>query len=281
MKSTMIKVPKFFGLHAEPPQTISWIVALLPFVLLIALYLVASHIRLEKNPQDKLLPSIPKMTEAIERMAFTQDKRTGEYLMVKDTLSSLKRIGTGITLAAISGLLVGLNMGLFPGMRSILLAFITFISIIPPLAILPILLIVFGVDELAKIMLIFIGTFPMITRDIYIAVQKTPMEQITKALTLGASQLKVVYRVILPQIMPRLFDTVRLSLGSAWLFLIAAEAIASTDGLGYRIFLVRRYLDMAVIIPYVVWITFIGAVMDWLLRKLITMKYSWYLVSKY
>jgi NitT/TauT family transport system permease protein len=61
----------------------------------------------------------------------------------------------------------------------------------------------------------------------------------------------VVYRVILPQVMPRLLDAVRISLGAAWLFLIAAEAIASTDGLGYRIFLVRRYLAMDVIIPYV------------------------------
>jgi NitT/TauT family transport system permease protein len=57
--------------------------------------------------------------------------------------------------------------------------------------------------------------------------------------------------VILPQVMPRLLDAVRISLGAAWLFLIAAEAIASTDGLGYRIFLVRRYLAMDVIIPYV------------------------------
>ena len=65
------------------------------------------------------------------------------------------------------------------------------------------------------------------------------------------TQLQVVYRVILPQVMPRLLDAVRISLGAAWLFLIAAEAIASTDGLGYRIFLVRRYLAMDVIIPYV------------------------------
>ena len=54
---------------------------------------------------------------------------------------------------------------------------------------------------------------------------------------------------------PRLIDALRLTLGSAWLFLIAAEAIASTEGLGYRIFLVRRYLAMDVILPYVIWIT--------------------------
>lgn len=85
------------------------------------------------------------------------------------------------------------------------------------------------------------------TRSVYAATRQIPPEQITKALTLGASQLQVVYRVILPQVMPRLLDAVRISLGAAWLFLIAAEAIASTDGLGYRIFLVRRYLAMRIL----------------------------------
>ncbi len=63
---------------------------------------------------------------------------------------------------------------------------------------------------------------------------------------------------MLPQTWPRLIDSLRLTLGSAWLFLIAAEAIASTEGLGYRIFLVRRYLAMDVILPYVVWITLLA-----------------------
>lgn len=61
---------------------------------------------------------------------------------------------------------------------------------------------------------------------------------------------------------PRLFEAVRLTLGSAWLFLIAAEAIAATQGLGYRIFLVRRYLDMSVILPYVFLTTLLAFAMD-------------------
>ena len=72
----------------------------------------------------------------------------------------------------------------------------------------------------------------------------------------------MVLRLVLPQIMPRLITCVRLALGPAWIFLIAAEAIASTDGLGYRIFLVRRYLSMDVILPYVAWITLLAFVTD-------------------
>jgi NitT/TauT family transport system permease protein len=250
--------------------------ATIPFVCLIIAYLIAAEIRHKDNPNDKLIPTISQMVSAVNRMAFTEDKRSGDYLMVKDTLSSLKRLATGVIIAAFIGLMIGLNMGLFPGMRATLLSGLTFISMIPPLAILPILFIIAGIDEFAKITLIVIGIFPVISRDIYLAVTKMPQQQLTKALTLGATELGVVYRIVLPQIMPRLLDSLRLSLGAAWLFLIAAEAIASTDGLGYRIFLVRRYLAMDVIIPYVLWITVLGFSFDWLLRMAVRRFYPWY-----
>ena len=70
--------------------------------------------------------------------------------------------------------------------------------------------------------------------------------------------------------------SVRLSLGSAWLFLIAAEAIAATEGLGYRIFLVRRYLAMDVILPYVAWITFLAFALDFALKRYSQWRYPWF-----
>mgnify|MGYP001614288858 CR=1 FL=1 len=272
----MRKHNQVWGIHAQPDKKTNIILLLLPFVLLLAVYLTASHIRHQENPQDKLLPSATQIVKAIDRVALTEDRRTGKYLLWADTLASLKRLGIGIAAAAVVGLLLGLNMGIYPGFRSLSLSFITFFSMIPPLAILPIIFISFGVDEFAKIMLIFIGIFPIISRDIFLAVRKLPQEQITKALTLGASSFAVTYRIILPQILPRLLDAIRLSLGAAWLFLIAAEAIASMDGLGYRIFLVRRYLAMDVIIPYVLWITLLGFLFDLILRTIINKRFTWY-----
>lgn len=251
----------------------------LPFVVVIAIYLVASDIRHSSNPNDKLLPTVTQMGAAVERMAFTEDKRTGKYLMARDTFVSLKRLLTGIVLAGVVGLVLGINIGLFPGMNVTLNPFVTFISMIPPLSILPILFITFGMEELAKVMLIFIGIFPLVTRDILLAVRKLPGEQITKALTLGASQLELVYRIVLPQILPRLLEAIRLSLGAAWLFLIAAEAISANEGLGYRIFLVRRYLAMDVILPYVLWITLLGFLIDFTLRKVLHYGFPWYSVK--
>jgi len=272
----MMRRNLFIGLHAQPSRWLKICLASIPFIIVISFYLIQSDIRLEENPQDKLLPSVTQMVEAIDRVAFQPDRRTGEYLLWSDTLSSLRRIGIGMGVATLMALLLGLNMGLFAGLSATMRSFITFVSMIPPLAILPILFIAFGVDELGKVMLIIIGTFPIITRDVYMATKKIPKEQIVKALTLGASQLAVVYKIVLPQVMPRLLSAVRLSLGAAWLFLIAAEAIASTDGLGYRIFLVRRYLSMDVIIPYVLWITLLGFTFDYTLQLIIRKRYSWY-----
>lgn len=276
MSTAPTKRPLLLGLHALPPTWLRYLLAAIPFVVAIGLYLHFSNLRLEENPQDKLLPSFSQMADTIKRYGFEEDRRTGEYLLWKDTSSSLKRIGIGMGLSTLCALLLGLNMGAFKGMEYGGIPFITFIAMIPPIAILPILFLSFGIGELGKIALIFLGTFPMITRDVYMAVRKLPDEQITKALSLGASQLAVVYKVILPQIMPRLLSAVRLSLGAAWLFLLAAEALAATDGLGYRIFLVRRYLSMDVIIPYVTWITLLSFTFDYTLKLIIQKHYHWY-----
>ena len=101
-----------------------------------------------------------------------------------------------------------------------------------------------------------------------------------KAQTLGASTWHVAIRVVLPQIMPRLIESVRLSLGPAFLFLISAEAIASDVGLGYRIFLVRRYLAMDVIIPYVAWITLLSFMIDRALERVAHKAFPWAYVQE-
>jgi NitT/TauT family transport system permease protein len=275
----MIRVPKFFGLHAEPTRLVRIIAGLIPFILIIAVYLWASNARLAENPSDKLMPSITKIAEAVDQYAFTNDSKTGRPLLVDDTLSSLKRIVTGLGLAVICGSWIGMNMGLFSGMSATMLPIIKFLSTIPPLAILPVLFITFGVGEVGKIVLIFVGSYFLIVRGVYNATKEIPYEQVVKALTLGASQLEIIYRIILPQIMPKIIILTRHCLGGAWLFLIASEAIASTDGLGYRIFLVRRYMSMDVIIPYVLWITFLGFLMDTVLRRYVKRRYRWYLES--
>ncbi len=251
----------------------AWGVALaaLPFVLLVALYLQASSARLAVNPDDKLLPSPATMAESMHRMAFEPSRRGGEYLLWVDTAGSLRRLALGVGIATLLGLGVGLLTGGLPTVSAGLSPLLTALSLVPTLALLPVLFIVFGLGEVSKVALIVIGTAPFIAREVQQRTREIPSEQIVKAQTLGAGTLPILARVLLPQILPKLIDAVRLSLGAAWLFLIAAEAIASTDGLGYRVFLVRRYLAMDVILPYVAWITLLAFAFDaglrWLNRR--------------
>jgi NitT/TauT family transport system permease protein len=203
------------------------------------------------------------------------DARTGHILLLDDTLTSLRRLAIGLGSATLIGLVFGIAIGLIPYVRATLSSFFAALSMIPPMAILPILFIVFGLDEVSKIVLILLGVAPYLVRDLAMRVQELPREQLIKAQTLGASTWQIVIRVVLPQVLPRLVDGVRLSLGPAWLFLIAAEAIAATEGLGYRVFLVRRYLAMDVILPYVTWITLLAIAMDFLLRRLVRRSFAW------
>lgn len=263
-------------INRTPNRALKVFLGLLPFALLLIVYLIGSDARLAVNPDDKLLPSFSQISAGIERMALTPSKRTGEYLFWQDTASSLTRLGLGVLIAASIGLLVGLLAGSLPLLSAGLSPLLTVISLIPPLAVLPILFIVFGLGELSKVVLIAIGIAPFIARDIQRRTQEIPAEQLVKAQTLGANTAQILIRVLLPQILPKLIDAVRLSLGAGWLFLIAAEAVAATDGLGYRIFLVRRYLAMDVILPYVAWITLLAFFVDVALRKLNERLFPWH-----
>jgi len=249
-------------INLQPPRVSALILALLPFVLVFIVYVTQSNLRLMKNPNDKLLPTFASFGETIKSMALEPSKRSGEVLWWADTGASLRRLAIGVGASAVVGLTVGIALGALPLVNASLSPFVASLSLIPPMAILPILFICFGLGELSKVMLIFFGIAPVIARDVQGRVQEIPRELIVKAQTLGASTWQVILRVVLPQMLPRLIDAVRLSLGAAWLFLIAAEAIAATEGLGYRIFLVRRYLAMDVILPYVAWITLLAYLTD-------------------
>lgn len=263
-------------INYTPQKPARLLLGLLPFLLIGIIYLLASDARLAVNANDKLLPSFSQMASAIETLAFEPSKRTGEYLFWNDTIASLTRLALGISIAALLGFSIGLLSGALPSVHAPVSPLLTVISLVPPMAILPILFIVFGLGELSKVALIVIGVTPFIARDIQRCTQEIPSEQLIKAQTLGGSTWQILLRIYIPQLAPKLLTAVRLSLGAGWLFLIAAEAIAATEGLGYRVFLVRRYLSMDVIIPYVAWITLLAFLVDWLLAKLSHLCFPWH-----
>ncbi|MEL7302606.1 MAG: ABC transporter permease [Pseudomonadota bacterium] len=246
-------------------RPVALFLAALPFLAVVVVYAIASEARLALNPNDKLLPSLTSMADAMWQLAFEPSRRTGEYVLWSDTAASLWRLGTGMAISTVLALLFGVPIGIIPSVRMTFENFVATLSLIPPITILPILFIMVGLGEASKVMLVVVGTAPVMIRSVAQAVADLPRELIVKAQTFGATTWQMIVRIVLPQIWPKLITALRLGLVPAWIFLISAEAIASTEGLGYRIFLVRRYLAMDVILPYVAWITLIAFVIDRLL----------------
>lgn len=268
------------SINASIPNSVQLVLNALPFLLIIVGYHILSTIYLGNNPNGKLLPSFVQMGENIWRMATQPEQRSGEYLIWIDMLSSLKRIVTAVAISAFLGLFFGLTTAFYPLLRATWMPFITFMSNVPMISIVAILMVFAGVGELFKVLLIFLGTFFIVARDVNRSATAFPAEQTTKALSLGASEFGTVFRLMLPQVMPHLLSAVKMVLGAAWLYLIASEMIAATSGMGYRIALVRRYLDMETIIPYVLVITLIAFFLDGVLRCLIAWLYPWYQPKK-
>ncbi|MEM9222795.1 MAG: ABC transporter permease [Pseudomonadota bacterium] len=253
------------AVNIVPKRPAAILLAILPFGLVLICYAVGSDLRLSENPSDKLMPPFSAFADAMQRLAFEENRRTGEYVFWTDTAISLQRIFLGLGISTMLCILIGIPVGFLPILNRLLGPFIAAFSLIPPLAVLPILFIIFGLGETSKIVLIVFGVAPFLTRDVALTVAAIPRELVIKAQTMGASTWSMMVHIVLPIVLPRLLDALRLSLGATWLFLIASEAIASEGGLGYRIFLVRRYLSMEVILPYVAWITLLAFLMDYAL----------------
>lgn len=261
--------------NRRPRKSQRIILGAMPIVLLLLVYLVAAAKRHAADPTDKILPLPDAMVRAMAALLTQPDPLSGRLVFWADTLASLQRLGLGLGIATAAALLVGLVLGVLPPVRATLGPLVTGIAVVPPIALLPMLFIALGLGETAKVALIVIGIAPVMVRDVAAHVGALPREQIIKAQTLGASSWQIMIRVALPQAMPRLLHAIRLALGPAWVFLISAEAIASDIGLGYRIFLVRRYLAMDVIIPYVAWIALLAIVMDAALTRSSQRLFPW------
>jgi NitT/TauT family transport system permease protein len=261
--------------NVRPNRRTATLLGMLPLLVVLITYLFASAARHAANPSDKLLPTPAAMVAAMRGLVVDADPLSGQVLFWADTAASLERLCLGLGICTLSALLVGMVLGVLPSARATLGALVTTIAVIPPIALLPILFIVFGLGETAKVALVVIGIAPFLIRDVADHVAALPREQLIKAQTLGASSWQLALRVALPQALPRLIAGLRLSLGPAWVYLISAEAIASDVGLGYRIFLVRRYLSMDIIIPYVAWISLLAILMDVALKQLSRRTFVW------
>src|SRR6202042_1517465 len=210
--------------------------------------------------------------DADRQSLFTKFRNS---MLWKDTLATGRRFIISMALL-FPAVILGLHMGMFPYVGSFFLRFVLFFDKIVALSLLPILFIAFGIDELARVMLIVVGVAPTIILDTFNLTRSVPGEQTVKAFTLGASDFDAAYRVVFKQILPRVLNSIRLNLKSVMLFLFAGEMIASTDGLAFRIALLRRHMGMDVIIPYVLWVALLLFLVDLGMRLLNRKLHPWF-----
>jgi NitT/TauT family transport system permease protein len=277
-------------IHAQPGRATLWTLSWFLFATGIAAYFWVSSQRHQDNPDDRVTPTLRQMRQAIadaalkpaeedqlmagaDRQPFLVRLRHG--MLWKDTEATGRRFL--ISLAVLfPAVLIGLHMGMFPYVGSFFLRFVLFFDKIVALSLLPILFIAFGIDELAKVMLIVIGVAPTIILDAFNLTRSVPREQIVKGFTLGAGDFSVTYRIVFRQIFPRVLNSIRLNLKAVMLFLFAGEMIAATDGLAYRIALLRRHMGMDTIIPYVLWVALLLFLVDLAMRVLNRQLHPWF-----
>jgi NitT/TauT family transport system permease protein len=277
-------------IHARPRQAAAWMLSWFLFTVGIIAYFWVSTGRHRDNPDDRVMPTLRQMgralTDAVMKPAEDDEiapdwdrqpvfTRMRNSMLWKDTKATGGRFLVSMAML-FPAVLLGLHMGMFPYVGLFFQRFVLFFDKIVALSLLPILFIAFGIDELAKVMLIVIGVAPTIVLDAFNLTRGVPREQIVKGFTLGAGDFSVTYRIVFKQIWPRVLNSIRLNLKAVMLFLFAGEMIASTDGLAYRIALLRRHMGMDTIIPYVLWVALLLFLVDLGMRVLNRRLHPWF-----
>lgn len=171
----------------------------------------------------------------------------GHTLLVH-MLWSMYRVFLSFALAVIIGVPVGIAMGVSRVARGILDPVIEFYRPLPPLAYLPLMIVWFGIGELAKIILLFLAIFAPVALSARSGVKSVSQEQIQAARSMGASTLQVVLHVIIPAALPDILVGLRIGMGVGWTTLVAAEIVAADAGLGKMVFNASNFLRTDVVI---------------------------------
>jgi len=157
-----------------------------------------------------------------------------------DVWASSLRILKGYSISLVVGVVVGVLIGSFRSVEAFCESPIGFLRYIPATALVPVFLAWLGIDESPKVALVIAGTVFFNIVMIADVARLVPREMILTSYTLGASRTRVMGRVVLPHCLPGMIDVARVNLAAAWPMLVVAELLAATDGLGYRLTVLKR-----------------------------------------
>lgn len=221
------------------------------------------------------LENIPAPIEVI--ISFYNLLISGE--LISEAVVSFKRVIIGFFFATILGVPLGLLAGTYILVNKILLPVNSFLRYIPPTAFISLLIVYFGVDETFKCAVIFLGMIFFIIQMVIDVADDVDMKYIELGLTSGFSNWKIFKKVIVPFSMPRVFDVLRINIGAAWTFLVAAEIIGAESGLGHLIAISQRFLRMGDLYACILTFGIIGLLTDRVLNVFSKRLYKWYYVE--
>lgn len=195
--------------------------------------------------------------------------------LISDMAISTYRVVAGFLLSAVIALPLGLFIGSYRSVQALLEPLTDFIRYMPAVAFIPLVMLWVGIDESSKIAIIFIGTFFQMVLMVAEDVRRVPAAQVEAAQTMGASRAELVEKVILPSAKPALMDTLRITMGWAWTYLVVAELVAANSGLGYAILRAQRFLQTDTIFAGIIVIGLIGLLTDQLFRLAHRKAFPW------
>lgn len=188
---------------------------------------------------------------------------------------SVWRVMAGFGASALLALPLGLYIGTYRPVQAFLEPLTDFIRYMPAVAFIPLVMLWVGIDEGSKVLIIFIGTFFQMVLMVAEDVRRVPMTQIEAAQTMGANRSEIVKLVILPSARPAILDTLRITCGWAWTYLVVAELVAANSGLGYAILKAQRYMHTDKIFAGILLIGLIGLLTDQAFRWLSRRAFPW------
>ena len=258
----MQKTPR---LHQQLSRGQYLLLAFLGIAVLIVLWAIVSYSGFIK---PLFLPTPTAVFEAVVKLF-------SELGLAGDILISVWRILLGFVLSVAIAVPLGVYLGMNKKGEAFFDPIISFIRYIPPSAFVPLFILWFGIGELQKVLLIFAGVAPYLTLLIFDVVTNTKKEYAEAAYTLGADQRDIVFRVVVPQSLPGIWDAMRIMIGAAWTFVVLAEIIAATSGLGYLIITAQRFLQTANVIAAIFIIGLLGLLTDLIFKLAYRKFFPW------
>ena len=198
-----------------------------------------------------------------------------EFGFLYDIAMTIWRVLGGFVLAAALALPIGIAMGAWKPVEAFFEPFVSFARYLPASAFIPLLILWAGIGELQKLLVIFIGSFFQIVLMVAVAVGTTRRDMVEAAYTLGATDIGVVRRVLLPSSAPQIAEIFRLVLGWAWTYVIVAELIGSSSGIGHMIINSQALLNTGQIIFGILVIGIIGLISEFLFKAANRWLFPW------